>query len=256
MVTFLSFLLLICSVSAAQLNTESENESTSHLLHTESKGEEPAKTLNNQQSCTPDIHAVLREMSTTLAELKYEIRDLQRENEAAKDRELELQKAELDKLKTQQQGTFTKIYFQMFFSLTGKKVAFSASLLASGFGHIGPFNTHTTLVFRHVVTNVGNAYNPHTGVFTSPVRGVYHFEIHIGALGNASHASAVSMTKNGEHIFIAYEHQPSGFGSSTNGVTLLLEVGDVVFVRLGDSDRLYDSDDHHTTFSGHLLFTM
>uniref|UniRef100_A0A672FXN3 C1q domain-containing protein n=1 Tax=Salarias fasciatus TaxID=181472 RepID=A0A672FXN3_SALFA len=217
---FLSLLLLICSVSAAQLNTESDSEITAHLLQTEPKGEEPARTLNNQQSCTPDIHAVLREMSATLAGLKYEIRDLQRENEG----------------KT--------------------KVAFSASLLASGSGHTGPFDTHTTLVFKYVLTNIGNAYNPDTGFFIAPVRGVYHFEIKSGAYGHPSHGSATVLVKNDQNVFAAWEHQTSGTMSSSNGVILSLEVGDVVFVRLWHHTRVYDNEHNHSTFSGHLIFTM
>lgn len=51
----------------------------------------------------------------------------------------------------------------MFLSLSAKQVAFSASLLASGEATVGPFNTNTPLVFRHVVTNIGDAYSPNTG---------------------------------------------------------------------------------------------
>uniref|UniRef100_A0A672F7P9 C1q domain-containing protein n=1 Tax=Salarias fasciatus TaxID=181472 RepID=A0A672F7P9_SALFA len=268
METFLSFLLLICSVSAAQLTTEPDSDIKAHLLKTETKGEETAKTSNNQQSCTPDIHAVLREMSATLAVLKYEIRDLQRENEA-KDSELELQKIELDKLKTKQQAlTGELVTIKSRANITEnhvealrrdgevKKVAFSASVVASGEKYIGPFNTQTTLVFRYVVTNIGNAYNHNTGFFTAPVRGVYHFEIHVGAHGHASHPSGAHIMKNRQQVFMAYEHQPSGFGSSATGVTLLLEVGDVVFVRLWHNSRIFDNENHHSTFSGHLIFTM
>ncbi|XP_029943555.1 complement C1q-like protein 2 isoform X2 [Salarias fasciatus] len=268
METFLSLLLLICSVSAAQLTTEPDSDIKAHLLKTETKGEETAKTSNNQQSCTPDIHAVLREMSATLAVLKYEIRDLQRENEA-KDSELELQKIELDKLKTKQQAlTGELVTIKSRANITEnhvealrrdgevKKVAFSASVVASGEKYIGPFNTQTTLVFRYVVTNIGNAYNPNTGFFIAPVRGVYHFEIHVGAFGHASHASGAHIVKNGQQVFMAYELQPSGYGSSATGVTLLLEVRDVVFVRLGKNARIYDNVNHHNTFSGHLIFTM
>uniref|UniRef100_A0A3Q0T8M9 Cerebellin 10 n=1 Tax=Amphilophus citrinellus TaxID=61819 RepID=A0A3Q0T8M9_AMPCI len=142
------------------------------------------------------------------------------------------------------------------FSVTVKRVAFSASLLASGSGYVGPFNTHTPLVFRNVVSNIGNAYNPHTGFFIAPVRGAYHFEFYVGAHGHNSHPSSAVLIKNGQHIFIAYEHQNSHYGSSANGVTLLLEVGDVVFLRLWVNSRIFDNENHHSTFSGHLLFAM
>ncbi|XP_032418443.1 complement C1q tumor necrosis factor-related protein 3-like [Xiphophorus hellerii] len=147
-----------------------------------------------------------------------------------------------------------------------KRVAFSASLLTSGSGTFGPFNT--PLVFRHVVSNIGNAYNSSSGFFTAPVKGAYHFEFYIYGAGHASYPAAAVLTRNGEHIFIAYEHQSSlaticsyehqtnGGADSANGVTLLLEIGDVVFVHQWQNTQIYDAPYHATTFSGHLLFTM
>uniref|UniRef100_A0A8C6USD5 C1q domain-containing protein n=1 Tax=Neogobius melanostomus TaxID=47308 RepID=A0A8C6USD5_9GOBI len=136
------------------------------------------------------------------------------------------------------------------------QVAFSASLLASGSGYTGPFNTPTTLVFRNVVSNIGNAYNPNTGVFSAPVRGAYHFEFYIYGHSHPSLVSGAVLVKNRENIFIGYGHQISGKATSSNGATLLLQAGDVVFVNLWIKARVYDNNNHHCTFSGHLLFPM
>ncbi|XP_071779755.2 complement C1q tumor necrosis factor-related protein 3-like [Centroberyx gerrardi] len=204
----------------------------------------------------------------SLAQLSVKVNYLQRENEAQAVK-LEQQKSQVDMLNTQLQAqaaalaslkaesTITESKVKALQKdVKVKQVVFSASLLASGSAHIGPFNAHTNLVFKHVTTNIGNAYNPHTGVFSAPVRGVYHFQFYVGAHGHASVASSAVLVKNEQQIFIAYEHQKSGYGTSSNGVSLLLEVGDVVFLRLWHNTRIYDSENHHSTFSGHLLFTM
>ena len=69
-------------------------------------------------------------------------------------------------------------------------------------------------------------------MFTAPVRGAYNFEWTVGAHGDNRNPSAAWLVKNTEHVFIAYEHETSGYMSSSKAATLLLEVGDVVFVRL------------------------
>ncbi|XP_075888835.1 complement C1q-like protein 2 [Nelusetta ayraudi] len=228
-------------------------------------------------------------MSAMLAERRVEIRQLRKENQGqtakleSQKTEVEKQKTEVDKLKQQLQAqtaelsslkartNVTEIHveelkkcrnacmvylFSIELCVSVKQVAFSASLLASGAGNVGPFNTLTPMVFRHVVTNIGNAYNPNTGFFIAPVRGVYQFDFHIFGQGHASHPSGAVLVKNGDHIFIAYAQQPSYAVKASDGVILLLEVGDVVYLNLWVNTRVYDDGSHHTTFSGHLLFTM
>lgn len=141
------------------------------------------------------------------------------------------------------------------FFLSVAQVAFSASLLTSGSGHTGPFSTFTPLVFRNVLTNIGNAYNPNTGDFITPVRGAYHFEFHVAAYGN-SHYSSTVLVKNGQHVVVADENEVRGWSQSSNGATLLLEPNDVVSLRLWVNARVYENQNRHNTFSGRLLFTM
>uniref|UniRef100_A0A8C4DMI7 C1q domain-containing protein n=1 Tax=Dicentrarchus labrax TaxID=13489 RepID=A0A8C4DMI7_DICLA len=227
-------LLLVCSGSTDQNKTEAEKE----IL---------AQQITSLQSLPQDILAVLREMAVTLTQQKFDIRLLQTENKehAAKLKELQeteckKQETEVDKLKQQ---------------LKVGQVAFSASLLATGSGYVGPFPKQTTLIFKHVDTNIGKAYKPDTGIFTAPVRGAYHFEWYIGTYGG-HHASAAVLVKNSQQIVTAYEHQTSGYGTTSMGVTLLLEVGDVVFLRLLANTKVYDNSHQYTAFTGHLLFTM
>ncbi|XP_022600459.1 complement C1q-like protein 2 [Seriola dumerili] len=215
------------------------------LVVSVSTGQPKTKTL--QQPFPQDVRTVLREMTASLAVLKVEVTSLQEVNQAsaAKLKELEKQEAVVA-----QQEAEIKMLKK---NLEAQQVAFSASLLADGAQTIGPFNKHTTLIFKHVLTNIGGAYDPNTGVFTAPVRGAYHFEWHIGV--HASNTAAV-LVKNTNHIFAVAEHQGSGYGSSSQCANLRLEAGDVVFVRLWHGAKVFDNMNRHTTFSGHLLFTM
>ncbi|KAL7848447.1 hypothetical protein AOLI_G00231650 [Acnodon oligacanthus] len=131
------------------------------------------------------------------------------------------------------------------------KVAFS---FASGLnGHLGPFNVDTTLVFSKEITNVGKAFSPITGVFTAPLRGVYYFRFNL--FGNsASHWVAVYLFKNQENILYVSE-RPDGVNEYiSSGATLLLEKGDLVYIKLNSGCQIFDNSDNHCTFSGFLLF--
>ncbi|XP_049332439.1 uncharacterized protein LOC125800118 [Astyanax mexicanus] len=133
-----------------------------------------------------------------------------------------------------------------------RKVVFSASLSGGEEAHHGPYSTDVTLVYKHVFINIGNAYNPVTGFFTAPVRGVYEFKIY--AYGYSGRSVTVSLQKNGHHVTGAHAYQDQHNVNSSNGVSLLLEVGDVVCVKVRADAWVYDNTNHHTTFSGQMLF--
>ncbi|XP_031435094.2 complement C1q-like protein 2 [Clupea harengus] len=239
-----------------------------------------AATASIQYTCPPDIYTELREMRALMAEQRVELRYRLRasENKAetmetrlrASENKVEEQRAVIKELKENQEeqaaavravGGSVKLTGSQVEELRRereeRRVSFSASLVASGRVTIGPFNTAVPLVYKHIFTNIGNAYNSNTGVFTAPVRGVYHFYFALHSQGHASFPSVISLHKNGELVVTAWSHQPTYNVNHSNGASLLLEVGDVVNLVLKDNSSVFDNlHVRHTTFSGHLLFTV
>ncbi|XP_036414126.1 uncharacterized protein LOC118798718 [Colossoma macropomum] len=282
-------------------------------IQAENSRTEPPATTSTQQSCQPDLHSVLREMSAMLAELKVEqrhtttavnnmenrlrasesqVEELRKKSggaesekssssEELKDLKISLNKqveklkkenqaqavnqsvmearfgTELEELKTKNDDLETSFNSQVQSlnkEIQERKVAFSASLSRGEAGHTGPYNTEFPLVYKHVFTNIGNAYNPATGIFTAPVRGVYYFRFTAHGFGGKD--VSVVLQKNGQHIVEALVIQPQDRLSSSNGVSQLLEAGDVVCLKLRANAWVFDTAAHHCTFSGQMLFSL
>uniref|UniRef100_A0A3Q2E617 C1q domain-containing protein n=1 Tax=Cyprinodon variegatus TaxID=28743 RepID=A0A3Q2E617_CYPVA len=141
-------------------------------------------------------------------------------------------------------SAFFRIY------LEAQKVVFSAA--AGGSVAIGPFTTDSTIIYRTVITNMGNVYNQHTGIFAASVAGTYYstFFYHAGG----SQVLSLALMKNNEGIVTAYDHKTyhDGVDNGGNAAFLQLQQGDHVYMRLGANTHVW-SDSHITTFSGILL---
>ncbi|CDQ65281.1 unnamed protein product [Oncorhynchus mykiss] len=151
--------------------------------------------------------------------------------------------------------TFNMFVLNLNSLLYRPKVAFSAGLTNNGY--LGPFNSITTLVYRRVITNIGKAYNPNTGVFTAPVRGLYY--IRFTAMGLKGPQSIDAYIYHNDKS-VMFNHQNNDNGRNrflSNALTLELEAGDVVYMRLPVNQELYDEkSSNYSTFSGFLLFPM
>ncbi|XP_066515970.1 complement C1q and tumor necrosis factor-related protein 9B-like isoform X2 [Hoplias malabaricus] len=134
------------------------------------------------------------------------------------------------------------------------KVFFSAALRK--FGTLGPFSEETTVTYSHVFINKRNGYDNTTGVFTAPVSGVYLFLFYHHALGGES--AYLSLTKNGERVVTTGHHKNTQEGSSNgaNAVTIQLNKGDLMRIRLWAGSWVFDDDKNYTTFTGILLHTV
>ncbi|XP_066538002.1 cerebellin-2-like [Hoplias malabaricus] len=172
---------------------------------------------------------------------------------------MEEEMKEMKKVNTEQAEILTDLSGKMMEIKKDHKVAFSTFLLDSSQGHanFGPFQTLTTVVYKHVFTNIGEAYDKSTGVFTAPLKGVYVFWVSSKAEGKSGSSLTLGLFKNDHHIMSTYAEQPTGMYSSSNSVTLSLEKGDRMSVRLYPFCWIFDNGEHHhSSFCGHLLFPL
>ncbi|CAM4571356.1 unnamed protein product [Leuciscus chuanchicus] len=205
----------------------------------------------------------IRELTATVTEQKVNIRELTATvteqktiNRALETRLSEQQTFILEEInkKNDEISNLTLGQVELRKENRDREIAFSAGLMQSGSGYIGPFTSEFTLTYRNVFTNIGNAYNPVTGVFTAPLKGAYMFRVSV--FGHGPTPAAADIVKNGERVVVAHSHQPQHDVNSSNGVVLILEVGDVVYVRLWSGRRIYDDQYNPNSFSGFLLFPL
>ncbi|XP_048012676.1 heavy metal-binding protein HIP-like isoform X1 [Megalobrama amblycephala] len=215
------------------------------------RDEASTDSKQNYNMGIPDIYTALRELAAIVTEQKANIRALQtqlREQQTFILEEMNKKNEEMSNLTLSQVEELKK-------ENRDREIAFSAGLIQHGYRNIGPYTTDFTLTYKKVFTNIGDAYSPFTGFFTAPLKGAYMFRISIHGPGGIP--ANVSIYKNGEHMVTARDVQAQEQLNASNGVVLILEVGDVVYVRLGFGTRISDSyENSYNTFSGFLLFPL
>ncbi|XP_029017944.1 complement C1q-like protein 2 [Betta splendens] len=138
-------------------------------------------------------------------------------------------------------------------AVASSNVAFSAALGNS----MGPFEQDTPLRYQRILSNIGNGYNPATGIFTAMVRGVYYFSYTMYNNNVGQSNSMVSLIKNSQRVVSTWGTVGNEtHDSATNAAVVQLEAGDSVFVQLYATRIIYDNSYYYNTFSGFLLFTL
>ncbi|XP_041634953.1 complement C1q-like protein 2 [Cheilinus undulatus] len=217
----------------------------------------PAQKEGNaleKHPCYPDMCELLRELDAMAAKLKA-LKTTVRKNQnqiTERDKELDAMTEKLRDVETRLQDSENQIL-----ELKNKeqtKVIFSAAVGGPD-SAVGPFNTATTLIYRTVITNIGNAYSSATGIFTAPVAGVYYFTFFYHADGR--HRAFLLLFKNSQKIVDSSDHA-SSFDKADNGgnaVILQLQQGDQVFMRMEPNTHVWGNP-CVTTFSGYLITAM
>ncbi|XP_078028641.1 uncharacterized protein LOC117261752 isoform X2 [Epinephelus lanceolatus] len=233
--------------------------------------EESAESTTEQT--TPDIWAEVRALRDMVVELKVFVQMLQRENSVQATDLISLgtrltatesKTSDLEKVNADLQTRLSSSESELLLSKSRidqlerenaerPKVAFYTALTDAG--TLGPFNTDITLKYSKVFTNIGNAYNPATGFFTAPVKGVYCLQFTV--CGNLQGSMGVELYKNNQQIMHNGERKEEGGAEYlTNSVVLELKTGDEIHLVLPSGYSVFDSSNNHNTFSGSLLFTL
>ncbi|XP_064787362.1 G-box-binding factor-like [Oncorhynchus masou masou] len=233
-----------------------ENEYKTHNQHSE-QGQDIESEVIFKQNQAPSLAetnvqaAQLRVMETKLSTSESLMKSMKRENEV-QERKLQVLSFRVDATEfrvEQQQILLDELRRQ---SEDGPKIAFTAAL--GGDGHTPPSERETNLAFSNVFTNVGNAYNPGSGVFNTPVKGVYYFSF--SSFASSQHNVCVSLFKNNVRMLSACDHhtEHDSSDSSGNGGTLHLEQGDHVYMTLHAHSHIFADFHNRSTFRGFLLF--
>ncbi|XP_038065200.1 complement C1q tumor necrosis factor-related protein 2-like [Patiria miniata] len=126
-------------------------------------------------------------------------------------------------------------------------VAFSTRMSSHFTGNSGD-----VVIFDNTKTNIGDAYDSQTGVFTCTVAGVYFFSVTIMGLTSGPRPTA-RLEMNGQRIFNVLDNHPGYHHQSSNSAVLVLANGDTVHLELysNSGQGIYGS--YYSSFSGFLI---
>ena len=130
---------------------------------------------------------------------------------------------------------------------TDAKVAFYVVLT-----HDLSLGQHQIVEYDKVITNVGNAYDSRHGHFISPVKGVYLMSFTV--MNKNGGSMDIEMVRNGARVAIGYGGS-TDYNMGTQVAIIMLEKGDMVWVRHEPSSTEVLHGAEYNTFAGTLLFT-
>ena len=125
-----------------------------------------------------------------------------------------------------------------------KKIAFHATLT-----HKLTLGKSQTVVFDHVITNNGNGYSSHSGLFTAPRDGTYYFTTSFLSYAGSAH---LQMMRNVEVIGSGAGYPYNG-SSGSMSATVNLKKGDAVKIRHWKGLNTQSLYGKYPTFTGFIL---
>ena len=134
-----------------------------------------------------------------------------------------------------------------------RTVAFTAVISQIDIRNLG---AGQSIVFDRILTNIRGAYHSTTGIFTTPVSGIYAFNVAL--MVNPGDREYLDIVKDGIAVMPIYCHTAGAqhYISPSRTVTLALNKGNEVWIRTSTSQNHGTGQIHgngYTTFSGWLI---
>ncbi|XP_025088537.1 complement C1q and tumor necrosis factor-related protein 9A-like [Pomacea canaliculata] len=107
-----------------------------------------------------------------------------------------------------------------------------------------------TLKFDSVITNLGNAYDASTGVFTAPISGLYTFHL-VAMVPLQARNLDLAVIKGSIPVDHVYANSQSPDAQGSTQYTIHLTAGEMVWVQQVGGDGVRGGD--WTVFTGYLL---
>ncbi|CAG2192690.1 C1QL [Mytilus edulis] len=106
------------------------------------------------------------------------------------------------------------------------------------------------VVFDGVWTNVGNGYEPSTGIFTALYPGLYHLTAVV--VSSSGNSLMLYLRHNGSRLTRSYQ-TGDGYKTGTFDVVLNLQKGDKVYIDSQSIQTIYSDSTKFITFSGYRI---
>ncbi|XP_060608025.1 uncharacterized protein LOC132760136 [Ruditapes philippinarum] len=205
-----------------------------------------------------ELEAAVVQLKTKQSSYEAKVDDLQKRNGKLELKMLQIQhdmdsKRQIHNIqhkdKPDNLTTYQNSYKRM--AVSGQ-VAFTAGVSNADLTQLGD---HHTIIFDKPITNIGNAYSVHSGIFQAPLKGVYVFTMTLMVVPRHSEYLDIVVDGNLINQIFADASSVDDFISTTKQWVLDLNVGSEVWIRTSTYENKGEIHGKmHTTFSGFLLF--
>lgn len=138
--------------------------------------------------------------------------------------------------------TLQVLYFSAIQTRAQQRIARAADTLIAFYAYSSHTFTrpsdHFVLIFDTVITNTGNGYHHHSGIFIVPRTGYYVFTWSF-RIQNDAHISTELMVNNSPRSSVYFDSRDEVGGNTAGTIIVHLDFDDEVFVRItGDNYNL------------------